>query len=381
MNANHPERQKGVSFRRMARIRLLLTWIALTGWAAAQDRTRALPAELSDKDFWQLIVDVSEPDGHFEDENFVSNELGYQRVMQRLQGAGQPGGVYVGVGPEQNFSYIAAVRPTMAFVVDIRRQNMIEHLMYKALFELSEDRADFLSRLFSRPRPAGLDRHSNVADLFKGFATALADRQLFDETLTRMFDVLVRQHRFGLTSDDEAALRKVFTAFYERGPDIRYVFRGTAELHPTYAQLMGALEGGRNWSYLASSHSFDYIRTMQRRNLIVPVVGDFAGPKALRALGAYLRERGGTVNVFYASNVEANLFRAGTWKAFYENVSTLPVQDGGVFIRTFFGATARECSAQRPAIRTPVLSSMAALLAAYRKDELKSQCDLVAASR
>jgi hypothetical protein len=365
----------------MARIPLLLTWIVLTGPAGGQERAAALPAELSDKDFWQVIVDVSESDGHFEDENFVSNEMGYQRIMQRLQGAVQPGGVYVGVGPEQNFSYIAAVRPKMAFVVDIRRQNMIEHLMYKALFELSEDRADFLSRLFSRPRPASLERHSNVADLFKAFATAPADRQLFEETLTRMSDVLVRQHRLGLTAADQAALRKVFAAFYESGPDIRYVFRGTAELHPTYAQLMTALEGGRNWSYLGSSDSFDHIRTMQRRNLIVPVVGDFAGPKTLRALGAYLRERGGTVNVFYASNVEANLFRAGTWKAFYENLSTLPVDHAGVVVRTFFGATARECSAQRPTIRTPVLASMTELLAAYRKEKLESQCDLVAASR
>jgi hypothetical protein len=365
----------------MARIPLLVTWIVLTGWVAAQERAPALPADLSDKDFWQLIVDVSEPDGRFEDENFVSNELGYQRVMQRLQEAVQAGGVYVGVGPEQNFSYIAALRPKLAFIVDIRRQNMIQHLMYKALFELSEDRADFLSRLFSRPRPANLDRHSNAAELFQAFGTAHTDRQLFDETLKRMLDVLVRQHRWGLTAADQAALRKVFTAFYESGPNIRYVFRGTAELHPTYARLMTALEGGRNWSYLGSSDSFDHIRTMQRRNLIVPVVGDFAGPKALRALGAYVRERGGTVDVFYASNVEANLFPAGTWKAFYENVNTLPVHDAGVFVRTFFGATARECSAQRPTIRTPVLASMPALLAAYRTGELRSQCDLVSASR
>jgi len=301
--------------------------------------------------------------------------------MPRLQLAVQPGGVYVGVGPEQNFSYIAALRPKMAFVVDIRRQNMIEHLMYKALFELSDDRADFLSRLFSRPRPASLDRNSSAADLFQAFGTAAADRQLFDETLTRMLDVLVRQRRFELTADDQAALRKVFTAFYENGPNIRYVFRGTAEMHPTYAQLMTALEGGRNWSYLGSSDSYEHIRMMQRRNLIVPVVGDFAGPKALRAIGAYVRARGGTVNVFYTSNVEANLFRAGTWAAFYENVSTLPVHDEGVFVRTFFAATARDCSAQRPPIRTPVLGSMPALLAAYRKQELKNQCDLVGASK
>jgi hypothetical protein len=74
------------------------------------------------------------------------------------------------------------------------------------------------------------------------------------------------------------------------------------------------------------------------------VVGDFAGPKALRALGAYVRERGGTVSVLYASNVKANLFRAGTRKTFYENASTLPMHGAAVIVRTFFGATARECS-------------------------------------
>ena len=78
---------------------------------------------------------------------------------------------------------------------------------------------------------------------------------------------------------------------------------------------------------------------------------------------------------------KANLFRAGTWKAFYDNVSTLPVHDSGVFVRTFFGATARKCTAPRPTIRTPVLGSIGTLLAAHRKGDLKSQCDLVAASR
>jgi hypothetical protein len=150
----------------MARIPPLLTWIVLTGWVIAQQRTPALPAELSDQDFWQLIVDISEPDGHFEDENFVSNETGYQRVMQRLQEAVQPGGVYVGVGPEQNFSYIAGMRPAMAFIIDIRRENRSLHLFYKALFELSTDRADFVSRLFSRWRPAGLTSSAGVEEIF-----------------------------------------------------------------------------------------------------------------------------------------------------------------------------------------------------------------------
>ena len=361
---------------------VLFAGIALIGLPAAQGRAPGLPAELSDKDFWQLIVDLSEPDGYFEDENFVSNETGYQRVMPRLQNAVKPGGVYVGVGPEQNFTYIAALRPSMAFVVDVRRQNTIEHLMYKALFELPGDRADFLARLFSRPRPASLDLKSNVEALFQAFRAVPADRRMFDETLARMLDVLTRQHQFGLSAGDQSALRKIFNAFYDSGPDLRYVFRNTAELHPTYAQMMTAAdESGRYWSFLGTSDSFEYVRLMQQKNLIVPVVGDFAGPRALRAVGKYVRDRNGAINVFYVSNVESYLFRAATWKAFYENVLTLPLHESGVFVRTFFGATARECAAQRPTIRTPVLGSMTMLLTAYRNGALTSQCDLVTASR
>src|SRR6478672_7698813 len=113
-----------------------------------------LPARLSDKDYWKLIDDISEPNGFFRSENLVSNEDTLQVVVPRLVTVAKPGGVYLGVGPDQNFTYIVALQPKMAFIVDIRRGNLQEHLMYKALFEMSADRAEFLSRLFSRPKPA-----------------------------------------------------------------------------------------------------------------------------------------------------------------------------------------------------------------------------------
>ena len=65
----------------------------------------------------------------------------------------------------------------------------------------------------------------------------------------------------------------------------------------------------------------------------VPIVGDFAGPKALRATGAYLRERGATVSAFYVSNVEMYLERSGVWPAFCANVATLPLDAASIFIR------------------------------------------------
>jgi len=363
--------------------RQLFAFLLSAGLACSSATAQpTIPAQLTDQEFWQLFTSTSEADGFFEDENYVSNELGYERTMQRLQETVSPGGVLLGVGPEQNFHYIATLKPSIAFIVDIRRQNAIEHLMYKALFELANDRSDFLAKLFSRPKPQGLDASSDVHALFTALSTARPEKQLFTENLAGIERVLMERHRFPLDGRDRAALAKVFAAFYDAGPELMYVFRGTAEKHPTYRQMMTVKDtAGRNWSYLATAEAFEYVREQQRRNLIVPVVGDFAGPKALKAIGAYLRDHGGRVNVFYASNVEPYLFGAGTWKAFYDNLLALPVAESAIVIRAFFGSTVRECAALRPTIRIPVIGSMGALLDAYRKGDVRSQCDLVTLSR
>src|SRR5258706_9583545 len=135
----------------------------------AQIVADTLPTALSDHVFWQMIVDFSEPQGLFRSDNFVSNERTYQEAIPELQQRTLANGVYLGVGPDQNFTYITALRPRMAFIIDIRRQNLIQHLFYKALVEMSEDRADFLARLFSRPRPAGLDESSSPTALFEAY--------------------------------------------------------------------------------------------------------------------------------------------------------------------------------------------------------------------
>ena len=103
----------------------------------------SLPQRLSDAEFWRLTIDLSEPNGSFRSENLVSNEHTYQYVIPSLIKTVKPGGVYLGVAPDQNFTYMIAVQPKLAFIVDIRRGNLLQHLMYKAIFELSTDRADF----------------------------------------------------------------------------------------------------------------------------------------------------------------------------------------------------------------------------------------------
>src|SRR2546427_10055942 len=151
-------------------------FVALPASVGPYKATEPLPGRLTDDAFWTIMTGFSEEGGYFRFENFLSNELGFQTVIPALKEMAKPGGVYLGVGPEQNFTYIAALQPKIAFIIDIRRQNMIEHLMYKALFDMSADRADFVSRLFSRKRPSGLGKDTTAAELFRAYETAPADQ-------------------------------------------------------------------------------------------------------------------------------------------------------------------------------------------------------------
>src|SRR2546428_6665449 len=149
---------------------LLLLFAALCLTPAVHVAPSELPSRIADQAFWRMIVDFSETGGFFRSDNLVSNEKTFQHVIPELKSLVAPGGIYVGVGPDQNFTYIAALRPRMAFIVDIRRQNMLLHLMYKAIVEQSSDRADFVSVLFSRPQPHGLSASAGAEALFAAFS-------------------------------------------------------------------------------------------------------------------------------------------------------------------------------------------------------------------
>jgi hypothetical protein len=274
--------------------------------------TASIPKHLSDAEFWRLVSDVSEPSGTFPSDNFVSNETLYQEVIPRLMQNPRKGGAYLGVGPDQNFTYIVALRPQVAFILDIRRQNLVLHLMYKALIEMSRDRAEFLSRLFARERPRDMGRQVNVATMISAYSAGATSEKLFQENLRAVRARLIEHHHFALTPDDLAMLTEVYTTFVRNGPDIQYSIRNGPRLRfPTYGELIQQTDGeGVPRSYLATEEHFRVLKDLQEKNLIVPVVGDFAGAKALPALGDYLTEHGLVVKAFYLSNVEMYLFRS-----------------------------------------------------------------------
>jgi hypothetical protein len=297
----------------------------------------SLPGKLSDREFWQLSSDLSEPNGFFRSDNLLSNESGFQYILADLTRTARPGRAYMGVGPEQNFTYIVALKPAMVFIVDVRRGNLHLQLMYKALFELSADRADFVSRLFSKKRPEGLNAKSSAQEIFTAFWDVETSDDLYHQNLDSIRNHLTKKHGFALVEEDLQGIEYVYHAFYWYGPRIQYSSTGSfgGTFQPNYAALMGANDGnGQERGYLASDENFTFMKSLEARNLLVPVVGNFAGPKAIRSVGRYLKEKGGTVSAFYLSNVEQYLRQDNIWRDFCENVAALPLDETSTFIRS-----------------------------------------------
>ena len=288
----------------------------------------------------RLMRSLSEPGGYFPSDNLVSNETSYLHVVPALKALGVRGGAYIGVGPDQNFSYIAHVRPAIAFIIDIRRDNLLHQLLFKALFEKARNRVEYLGLMLGRPVPAELSAWDGASldEIVLYMDTVAATVMRFEESDSLLL-AAIPEYGYPLSPWDLETIRGIHSAFFELGLGIRYAqdASGRSRRYPTWRQLLlqTDLEGNRG-SYLASEESFRYVKRLQRQDRIVPVVGDLGGPHALAAIGREIAARGLTVSAFYVSNVEQYLMRGpgfGTWA---ETVAGLPVDERSVIIRSYF---------------------------------------------
>jgi hypothetical protein len=354
---------------------------ALDGSRGEKARDKAIPAG----EFSRIVREFSEEGGYFRSDNLVSNETAYLYVVDLLHDFGISGGAYLGVGPEQNFTYIAKVRPRIAFIVDIRRQAIIQHLMFKALFRLADTRAKFLSLLFSKPLTgSGVpEPDASAEDLVAYFSSAAPDGLAYRRNLTQIQTTITGDFRIPIDAKDQASLEYVYGAFYDEGLDLRYQSggfssrfagygfrsRGPWGYFPTLRNLILARDQrGKLGNFLASRSDYEFLRALHENNRIIPIVGDFAGKKALAAVAAYLKENGHTVTAFYTSNVEQYLFRNGGFDAFAKNVAALPMTGKSLFIRAYPNNQRMPHPAQAWSHRlTTLLQRMAIFVDDYRQ--------------
>ena len=316
-----------------------------------------VPDRLTDAEFWALTQDLSEPNGYFRSENLLSNEMVLPQLLPEVMAKVKPGGVYLGVGPEQNFSYLVNLKPKIAFITDIRRGNLHVHLMYKALFELSANRAEFIARLFTRNSSAGLTPSSTVRAIMDASWNAAPGTEAeLAANQKAVQDHLTVTRKLPLPPDDLEGIARTYAAFHRYGPAMNYNattnlfgtgFRGGNSA--TYWDLMTQADAdGKPLSYLASEESFRIIKDLYTRNLIVPLVGNFGGPKTIRAIGDWVRAHGETVHAFYVSTVEHYLRDGGLLPTFCANVASLPLTRDSVFIRPGNARQLRDGNAMGP---------------------------------
>lgn len=302
---------------------------------------RAVVEERADSSFAALVARLSEPGGYFSSDNLVSNEASYLHVLGRLRELGVRGGAYVGVGPDQNFSYIARLRPEIAFMLDIRRDNLLHHLMLKAFFEHARNRIEYLCMVTGRVAPADPGRwdDASIQEIVEYIDVMPPDSAAFEDAQRRV-RASIERYGVPITDPELTTLRRFHAEFHRWGLDIRYSNRFGVPLWnmPSYRQLLVETDlDGNQLGYLADEESFRYLREMQRRDRIIPVTGDLAGDHALVAIGREIAARGLRLTALYVSNVEQYLMRDASFRHFADNVATLPFDGKSVIIRSYFG--------------------------------------------
>jgi hypothetical protein len=315
----------------------LLVLISAVGPAASRAGGDSLQARPS---FASQVAALSEPGGYFDTDNLISNERSYLQVIPELRRGGIRGGAYIGVGPDTNFSYIAEVKPSIALIIDVRRDNLLLHLLFKALFELSATRAEYLALLFGRPVPPAIDgwRGAPIDRLVTYFdrATPAADAS----GLRRRVDDAIKRCGVALSAEDLATIGRFHQRFIEAGLGLRFNSAGRPPqaYYPTYRDLLLETDSaGRQANYLASEEAFQLVRSLQARDLVIPVVGDLGGPTAMSAIARLLVSRNEALSVFYTSNVEFYLYGQGTFSKFAGNLKQIPRAERSVVIRSVFG--------------------------------------------
>jgi hypothetical protein len=358
---------------------LLVLGAGTAPWTREQPRA-ATDLQVSIEQFGRYVEQWSEPEGYFDSDNFISNETSYLHVVDELKKRVQPGGIYVGVGPDQNLSYVAHTRPMLAIVTDIRRQNMLEHLWFKALFAMASNRTEFLSLLVSRevPQPK---RDASFEQILAAVRTSPTSQKLFAKNLADVKSLLTDTYKLKLSGDDLSKIEYIYRTFWEENLELRFssIGRGNASMYPTFEEMLLETDRqGRQQNYLSSEELFQWVKRFQAENRLLPIVGDFAGPHALKTVGAFLKANGLHVSAFYTSNVEFYLFGRPAWAMYVANLRSFPIADDSIFIRSYFPTYGRPHPLNMAGHRsTSLVSPIPRFLADYDARRLTDYWDVV----
>jgi hypothetical protein len=290
------------------------------------------PAEL---EWFRRIFRLSEAGEPFISDNVVSNETSLLQPAAALEAL--RGGVYVGVGPEQNYTYIALSRPDYAILIDLRRDNALLHLLYKSLFERASSRFEFVCMLLGRPYQKELEPTADVSidDLLAALVRVAPDAAWHERQYQLLAEGLQR-YDLGLSSQDLGRIRHFYQLFFDRQLELRFeLHQANSRNYPSLGQLLRLRSASGRGTFLGSNESFATVQRLHRQHRIVPVVGDVSARRPLTPIAEELRQRSLVLRTLYISNVEQYLIGQPSFQGWLDNLRQLPHDEHSVLLRCY----------------------------------------------
>ncbi len=300
----------------LSRRNLLVGASSLFLQAPSPSKYGAILAELSDRETGPAA------------DNFVSNEDSYPRVTSEIARTVPPNTAYLGVGPDQNFTFIAHARPSLAVIVDYRKRNQLLHLLHKALFTLSENRVEYLSLLTARKPQVAND--ASAEGLVTAFTKVEFDRTQLEVASRRITEFL---RPLSILSDaDWPTLQTIHARLAGPGMNARFL---ALTMYPTFGKMIATpSRDNKSAHFLADERLYQVVRNTHRHDAILPLIGDFANGPCLTKLADFLRKSRQEIGLFYISDVEFFLLRAGKFANYIQNLERLPWARNAQIIRT-----------------------------------------------
>lgn len=302
------------------------------------------PDLLEREAFVELIRRLSDPpSGPASADNLMTNEDSIASVMDQAGREVPRDTVYLGVGPDQNFSLIAATRPDSAFILDFRKKNQLLHFLHRALLHVSNDQVEYLAHFWARSfikcatAPINANRREiSAGELICGFKNTDFQKQLFENAQAKVSEQ-IRLLNY-VSADELTEIRRIHARLAGAGLQARFL---ALKMYPQMQSLVQALtRSGKPGHWLGSDQHFQTIRELQTKNRIIPIVADWAdSPKntqssAFQRLSDWLISNQKQVGCIYISDVEFFLMRTSIFDKYIENLGQLPIHEEARIIRT-----------------------------------------------
>lgn len=327
------------------------------------------------------MTELSEPGGAFISDNYISNETSYLQVAAALANRSRPGRAYLGVGPELNFTYIALTRPALAILVDIRKDNQLLHLLYKAMFGRAQSRSHFLALLLGRrwSKEGDPGPQASIEQVMAHASSVQATKEEYQRLHAELLADVARVLGTPLSDAELAKLDAAHVTFHDGGLDLAFrLSKGSTRKYPPLRDLLSSEDpSGKYSSFLSTEHAFRTVKKLHEANRVLPIVGDFAGTRALARVARELTERNLVVGTFYVSNVEQYLLgKRDTWSRWMSNLHALPADAHSLLVRAYLDQGEPHALAMKGHRTTTVLQSLVRVRLQQDDDEGRSLLQL-----